>query len=184
MQKTSIPKYKHFSAFLSTSFIYFFKLSFTFEYITLFLFLGFWSPMSGPGYIQQSTHIWLNTGEINQCHDDKIQLLSQSGITKMFSKATGKIRAGQSGNQWSPCGTGELMWGVRESGWDGRAQQQQVYYDSLENTEVSCLNSQASSCLILLIMFHTFLFSPIPHPSQPWTLTISITSYFLYKISF
>lgn len=127
----------------------------------------------------RAIHIWLDTGEINQCHDDKIQL-SQSGITKMFSKATGKIRAGQSGNQRSPCRIGELMCGVLGSQAEMAEPAARQHDDSLENTEVSCLNSQASSCLMLLFK-PILLFSPIPHPSWPRTVTISITSDFLYK---
>lgn len=71
-----------------------------------------WSRMQSAEY----TYL-INTSEMNQFHDHKMQLLSQLAITKMFSKATTKVRPGQNGNQGSPGGRGELIWGcyrVRE----------------------------------------------------------------------
>lgn len=52
----------------------------------------------------------INTSEMNQFHDHKMQLLSQFAIIKMFSKATTKVRPGQNGKQGSPGGRGELIW--------------------------------------------------------------------------
>lgn len=56
-----------------------------------------------------------NTGEINHCHDHKMQLLFQSALTTMFSKATQKIRLGQNGNLRSPGRRRELILGVEVS---------------------------------------------------------------------
>ena len=75
----------------------------------------------------------------------------------------------------------ELMVGVRESGWDGRAQQHQVYYDSPENTEVGVL-SQFPSLLLPYPLVHVPYFLVQSYSTPQLAKNLNNFNHFLFSL--
>ena len=129
--------------------------------------------VGGPGCTQQSTHIWQILVRSITVMATKCSYCSSLPLQHCFLRPHKRSDQDRMGNLRSPGRRRELILGVEVSErlkWQSSAAASRshsiVTYLGYWWIEV-CLSSQASFPLILLFIFHSFSFSPIPHHNWP-----------------